>query len=230
MGAAISQTVEQAIAQAEKVAPIVVEKDLPKQTNISAEGPEQANLNNLKSASETDLVLQATSQTTGFVQQADDLSFTKLTLLQNMVAENNQHLAIRISNLAFRDKIFENFDLKIGAKRIEADTFTLFGSVELREQQGKAPIEAWHMAVEDKWGKKLVLHLGPQLLPAERDRIAALSADDHAFIGALLQGLIAQIHNIDLNTITLINPQKQWRTLLYQMLENFNQITHVISE
>lgn len=159
----------------------------------------------------------------GIPQVADDLSFTKLTLTQNMVAETNQHLSIRADNLSYADRSFEQFEFKIGAKRIEKDGFTQFGSIELREQQGVAPISDWSIAAEDKWGKKLVLSLGPIITAAEKQNITSLNSQDQAFVRAFLSALIKHIHKLDLSDIELANPLSDWHAMLISMLEQFNQ-------
>ena len=159
----------------------------------------------------------------GIPQVADGLSFTKLTLTQNMVAETNQHLSIRADNLSYADRTFDQFEFKIGAKRIEKDSFTQFGSIELREQQGVAPISDWSIAAEDKWGKKLVLSLGPIITAAEKKNITSLNSQDQAFVRAFLSALIKHIHKLDLSDIELANPLSDWHAMLISMLEQFNQ-------
>ena len=166
---------------------------------------------------------QSPSEPAGIPQTADGLSFTKLTLSQNMVAETNQHLSIRADNLSYADRSFEQFEFKIGAKRIEKDGFTQFGSIELREQKGVAPISDWSIAAEDKWGKKLILSLGPIITAAEKQNITSLNSQDQAFIRAFLSALIKHIHKLDLNKIELANPLSEWHTMLNSMLKQFNQ-------
>ena len=166
---------------------------------------------------------QSPSEPAGIPQTADGLSFTKLTLSQNMVAETNQHLSIRADNLSYADRSFEQFEFKIGAKRIEKDGFTQFGSIELREQQGVAPISDWSIAAEDKWGKKLVLSLGPIITAAEKQNITSLNSQDQAFVRAFLSALIKHIHKLDLSDIELANPLSDWHAMLISMLEQFNQ-------
>lgn len=160
---------------------------------------------------------------TGIPQGADGVSFTKLTLIQNMVAETNQHLSIRADNLSYAERSFDQFEFKIGAKRIEKETFTQFGSIELREQQGVAPISDWRIAAEDKWGKKLVLSLGPIITAAEKQNITSLNSQDQAFVRAFLSALIKHIHKLDLSDIELANPLSDWHAMLISMLEQFNQ-------
>lgn len=159
----------------------------------------------------------------GIPQVADDLSFTKLTLIQNMVAETNQHLSIRADNLSYADRTFDQFEFKIGAKRIEKDGFTQFGSIELREQQGVAPISDWSIAAEDKWGKKLVLSLGPIITAAEKQNIMSLNSQDQAFVRAFLSALIKHIHKLDLSDVEPANPLSDWHAMLISMLDQFNQ-------
>ena len=173
---------------------------------------------------------QSPSEPAGIPQTADGLSFTKLTLSQNMVAETNQHLSIRADNLSYADRSFEQFEFKIGAKRIEKDGFTQFGSIELREQKGVAPISDWSIATEDKWGKKLILSLGPIITAAEKQNITSLNGQDQAFVRAFLSALIKHIHKLDLNRIELANPISDWHTMLSSMLEQFNHTAPVPAE
>ena len=173
---------------------------------------------------------QSPSEPAGIPQTADGLSFTKLTLTQNMVAESNQHLSIRANNLSYADRSFEQFEFKIGAKRIEKDGFTQFGSIELREQKGDAPISDWSIATEDKWGKKLILSLGPIITAAEKQNITSLNSQDQAFVRAFLSALIKHIHKLDLNKIELANPLSDWHTMLSSMLEQFNHTASVPAE
>jgi len=173
---------------------------------------------------------QSPSELAGITQTADRLSFTKLTLTQNMVAETNQHLSICADNLSYADRSFEQFEFKIGAKRIEKDSFTQFGSIELREQQGVAPITDWSIATEDKWGKKLILSLGPIITAAEKQNITSLNSQDQAFVRAFLSALIKHIHKLDLNKIELANPLSDWHSMLSSMLEQFNHIAPAPAE
>ena len=173
---------------------------------------------------------QSPSEPAGIPQTADGLSFTKLTLSQNMVAETNQHLSIRADNLSYADRSFEQFEFKIGAKRIVKDGFTQFGSIELREQKGVAPISDWSIATEDKWGKKLILSLGPIITAAEKQNITSLNGQDQAFVRAFLSALIKHIHKLDLNRIELANPISDWHTMLSSMLEQFNHTAPVPAE
>lgn len=173
---------------------------------------------------------QSPSESAGITQTADGLSFTKLTLTQNMVAETNQHLSIRADNLSYVDRSFEQFEFKIGAKRIEKDGFTQFGSIELREQQGVAPITDWSIATEDKWGKKLILSLGPIITAAEKQNITSLNSQDQTFVRVFLSALIKHIHKLDLNKIELANPLSDWHSMLSSMLEQFNHIAPAPAE
>ena len=215
-----------------KPAEPVIEEKIIEPSDITLEPEEPSQLNELApiTVEAETKEEQSPSEPAGIPQTADGLSFTKLTLSQNMVAETNQHLSIRADNLSYADRSFEQFEFKIGAKRIEKDGFTQFGSIELREQKGVAPISDWSIATEDKWGKKLILSLGPIITAAEKQNITSLNGQDQAFVRAFLSALIKHIHKLDLNRIELANPISDWHTMLSSMLEQFNHTAPVPAE
>lgn len=215
-----------------KLAEPVIEEKIIEPSDITLEPEEPSQLTELApiTVEAETKEEQSPSEPAGIPQTADGLSFTKLTLSQNMVAETNQHLSIRADNLSYAERSFEQFEFKIGAKRIEKDGFTQFGSIELREQKGVAPISDWSIATKDKWGKKLILSLGPIITAAERQNITSLNSQDQAFVRAFLSALIKHIHKLDLNRIELANPLSDWHTMLSSMLVQFNHTAPVPTE
>lgn len=222
-GPKLAQTLE-ALSAPESAEPVIEEQIIEPSGNAAEpdKQPEKAELASAIDAPEPKEE-QSTPEPMGIPQTADGVSFTKLMLTQNMVAETNQHLSIRADNLRYADRSFNQFEFKIGAKRIEKEDFTQFGSIELREQQGVAPISDWSIAAEDKWGKKLVLSLGPTITAAEKQNITSLNSQDQAFVRAFLSALIKHLHKLDLNKIELANPLSDWHTMLSSMLAQFNQ-------
>ena len=155
------------------------------------------------------------------VVKTPSASLGQLTLLQNMVAQNNEHLSIRIKDLKIGDIHFPVYEFKIGAKKIHPETFTALGSIEFRELKGKkAPLLDWAPKQSDKWGPKLSLDITPTPTKAQLSEWSNLSVRDQAFIVTLLDLMTAKVHELDQNKNKLNQPIKHWQQLLSTMTQS----------
>ncbi|WP_158966984.1 hypothetical protein [Paraglaciecola sp. L3A3] len=150
-------------------------------------------------------------------------SLGQVTLLQNMVAQNNEHLSIRIKDLKIGSTHYPIYEFKVGAKKIHPTNFTKLGSLEFRELKNKkAPLPDWSPKQNDKWGPKLMLDITPTPTNVHLAEWSTLSANNRDFIATLLPLIAANIHNLKLNDIKLNQPIEHWYQLLTAMTQSFN--------
>jgi myosin heavy subunit len=150
-------------------------------------------------------------------------SLGNITLLQNMVAQNNEHLSIRVKDLKIGAAHFPIYELKIGAKKIHPENFTKLGSLEFRElKNNKAPLFDWAPEQSDKWGPKLTLDITPNPTKPQQAVLASLSERNQEFIMTLLTLIAENVSKMDTGKHKLNQPVSHWHQLLKSMLQSFN--------
>ena len=153
---------------------------------------------------------------------AKPLTFKKLSLKQNMVAANNEHLLICVEGLQANGKTYAAYDIKIGAKQIKDKAFTQYGSLEFRElPNNEAPLASWPPETKDKWGLKLVLDLPVQMNEAQQKAINNLQEQDRVFVKALLTKLADKLHTLDRKRLKVNQPLENWQKLISGMVAKF---------
>jgi len=153
---------------------------------------------------------------------AKPLTFKKLSLKQNMVAANNEHLLICVEGLQANGKTYAAYDIKIGAKQIKDKAFTQYGSLEFRElPNNEAPLASWPPETKDKWGLKLVLDLPVQMNEAQQKAINNLQEQDRVFVKALLTKLADKLHTLDRKRLKVNQPLENWQKLITGMVSKF---------
>ncbi|MEP7704340.1 hypothetical protein [Paraglaciecola sp. 25GB23A] len=158
------------------------------------------------------------------VENDPSSSLRKVTLLQNMVASSNEHLTLQLDKLKIDKMVFPSYQLKVGAKQIKTDSFTLFGSLEFREQKNQqAALPNWQLDEQDKWGPKLVLDFGPELTIQQKNKLDNLTPDNRLFVMKLLSLIAKNLHKVDLNERALNQPLANWHQLIMTMISVLNE-------
>jgi hypothetical protein len=147
-----------------------------------------------------------------------------VSLVQNSVSEHQEQLTVRIRNLHIENIVYPLYDLTIQANRVQPDSFTKSGSLELRVQPGKRePLVEWTPNAKDKWGKKLLLELPHFLNKEQQENLDAVSSRNKVFMRSLFHVIVKNIQNIDMNNVALNRPITHWHGLINQMSGKLNE-------
>jgi hypothetical protein len=153
------------------------------------------------------------------------LHCTKLSIIQNKIAPGNEHLAIRLKNLALGSTKFDTYFVKIGAKQISQQHFSEFGSVEFRAlANNQAPLASWPPATSDKWGPKLVLNFPKTLTSKHTAILNTLSQQDLFFIEKLLEFLAENLLKSNIEAEKINWPLSKWQGLIISMAEKLRKL------
>jgi len=118
------------------------------------------------------------------------LRFDRVSLRNEQVNPDYEHLWLHFDNLALGNKRYQDFEFRLSCGNVRPQHFGAYPKLEFPEVSGQAPFEAWFIEAHDDFGAKLELRFAlPESM--DLDVLHRLTESDRDFLFALIARLPA---------------------------------------
>lgn len=142
------------------------------------------------------------------------LRYDFVTLKQNQVNPDYEHLWFEFNNMSFGNNFWPKFEIRLGAANIEPHGFTVHPKIEIPLINGTAkPFGSWFPETKDDFGEKLEIRFDLKMNLIDQRVWQLLSDEDQKLVIASVQNLVKTSENRFQNKDNLCRDWSEWKSV-----------------